>query len=241
MYDNETGNAWAGENTSQSSADELQGVVLAQLPDVQGDEQDIEDPSPARREGRLLGARLSRRLLVGAGVLLLLVAVVPFLFNRGGSDWENRRPRPNADAAPVWNGPAVPGSTVQSAQSGSVPQEGLPTYDASSEGSMEIDIPDIPRVPELGMQPSPAHRPSARQVGRHATTGPAPQQHPRADANRAMSLGGQYPAVADYRSIGQSANRRIELPLQPGVARLEGTIEKITLRPTYDEPRPGVY
>ena len=241
MYENETEDVWAGESTSRNDEDELQGVVLAKLPDLQGDEQDIEDSSPARREGRLLSARLSRRLLVGAGVLLLLAAVVPFLFNRGEGDWKNRRPRPNADAAPVWSGPAVPATTVQSARSGSVPQEGLPTYDASSEGGMKIDIPDIPKVPELGMQSSSAHRPSAGQVDRRATTGPAPQQHPRADANRAMSLGGQSPDVADYRSIGQSANRRIEPPLQPGVAKLEGIIEKITLRPTYDEPRPGVY
>ncbi len=241
MYDNETEDAWAGENTSRSGEEGLRGVVLAQLPDLQEEEQDIEGSSPARREGRLLSARLSRRLLVGAGLLLVLVAVVPFLFNGSGGDWQNRRPAPNADLAPVYDTSAVPATTEQSAQSGSVPQESLPTYDASSEGGMKIDIPDIPKIPGLGMQSPSAHRPSAEQAGRHGTTAPALQRYPRADANRARSLGGQSPAVADYRSIDQSASRRIELPLQPGVARLEGTIEKITHRPTYDKSRPGVY
>jgi hypothetical protein len=240
MNDNETEDGWAGENTSRSGEEGSRGVVLAQLPDLQEEEQDIEGCSPARREGRLLSTRLSRRLLVGACVLLPLVAVVTYLFNGSSNDWENRRPAPNADLAPA-SPYSVPATTVQSAQSGSAPQESLPTYDAASEGGMKIDIPDIPKIPGLGMQSPSAHRPSAEQAGRHGTTNPAPQRYPRADANQAKSLGGQSAAVADYRSIDQSANRRIELPLQPGVARLEGTIEKITHRPTYDKSRPGVY
>lgn len=228
MNDNQIGNAGMGDtpadnihigaSPADSGGDELRKAVLARLPDLEENHEAPPKPKVSPDRGRLLSAALSKKVLIGCGLALLLVAVVPLLLDR--EDWKSRRPAPDAEAAPSWSSPdaqaTTEGTAGQSADSGAVPQPELPnipTYNAASEGGMEIEMPDIP---DMGMKPS-------------------------ASANRAGAIVGAAHKVAGMRASEQRTNRGATLPLQPGVARLDGTIEKISLRPTYDESRPSVY
>ena len=52
-----------------------------------------EEPVPAPHESRLVGARLSANMLVGGVLVLMLVALAPFLFMKGaGAGRRNRQP-----------------------------------------------------------------------------------------------------------------------------------------------------
>jgi len=147
------------------------------------------------------------------------VAVVPLLLKP--EDWKTRVPDPEADAAPAWSPETAQtgaeGMATQSVDSGAVPQPNmpeLPTQDAGSEGGLNIEMPAIPT--DLGMTPS---------------------AHP----NQAKSLAGIVPRDVSPEDFQHRSNRPMEIPLTPGVARLNGTIEKISHRPTYDQPQSGVY
>jgi hypothetical protein len=63
-----------------------------------------EEPVPAPHEGRLVGARLSANMLVGGVLVLMLVALVPFLFMKNSGAGRSESPAPNAPEAARWNG-----------------------------------------------------------------------------------------------------------------------------------------
>jgi hypothetical protein len=63
-----------------------------------------EEPVPAPHEGRLVGARLSANVLVGGVLVLMLLALVPFLFTKGTGAGRPESPAPNAPEAARWNG-----------------------------------------------------------------------------------------------------------------------------------------
>jgi len=219
MHDNQMENAGSVNPSAESNhidGDELRKAVLARLPDLEEDHPAAEaQPSP--NSGRLLSAGLSKKLLLGCGVALVLGAVVPLLLKQ--EDWKTRRPAPEADVAPTWSSETAlvdtEETTAPSTDSDATGQPNVQTHDAASDDGMDMNI-EMPNIPDLGMKPS-------------------------ADSNRSATLAGVAPTRGGMPGAEHASNRGYELPLQPGVARLDGTIEKISLRPTYDQSRPGVH
>jgi len=94
-----------------------QPQVLARVPTLGSAEAEAEREIPAPRgEGRVLSSPLSFKILLGAGAVLVVAAVVPLLFgNMFSSDssssgekpsaWQPEPPAPGADVAPKWDGP----------------------------------------------------------------------------------------------------------------------------------------
>ncbi len=89
--------------------------VLARVPDLESAESGaIERPRSARRDGHMLGPRLSMLILVGGGGLLLAAALgLPFLLDDSepadtASEevpaWPLEPPAPSASVAPMWPG-----------------------------------------------------------------------------------------------------------------------------------------
>jgi len=108
-----------GATPRQSSDDAAARPVLARIPDVDADDLWDEQASDRPRDGRLLSQRLSLKLLAAGALLLVAVAVAPFLWpgnsrdqgqGDGLPDWHPGPPAPSAEMAPAWkpnaNGPA---------------------------------------------------------------------------------------------------------------------------------------
>jgi hypothetical protein len=87
--------------------------VLARMPDLGPNSIDRETELPSLQHGgRLLSSRISVAVLLGGGALLLLAALVPFLFfgksktdGKDGAAWQPPVPAPNAAEAPSWGNP----------------------------------------------------------------------------------------------------------------------------------------
>ncbi len=88
--------------------------VLTQLPDLGGHSQDPFLSGGSSGSGnRFLGQKVSMKLLVGAGVALVLVAVLPFFFDNEEEpaadtgdkpSWVKEMPAADAEPAPRWDG-----------------------------------------------------------------------------------------------------------------------------------------
>jgi hypothetical protein len=113
----------AGANIgSLNDAGAVELSVIARIPDL-----DAPTPPPKRKHssrsrsakpasttGRLLSAGLSLNLLIGLGLVLLLGAIAPYIYNRSvdndssssaqasGQAWQQPVPAPTADLAPAW-------------------------------------------------------------------------------------------------------------------------------------------
>jgi hypothetical protein len=104
--------------------------VLARFPDLEDRPAAGAPSGEPSREGRLLSQRLSARLLLGGGVVLLLAAVIPLALrgkgNRGGGgdgslpDWHPGPPAPAASEAPSWPGSLAPAASEAPAGLGSL-------------------------------------------------------------------------------------------------------------------------
>lgn len=264
------GDAAAG--TSLASSDHgtaiSQPEVLARLPDL-----DTLQPSwemgtkPSRGDGRFLSQGVSTKLLVGACVLLVCMAVLPFIL-KGDDPKPGTPPAPDAAEAPIWKGQAGEPSQRQPAPA-SLPYEPNMSFNA--------DLPPAPDfigvAQEAGTEASTQTVPAQpeRQTGATIEQGqaaPVDRQSqldtfgPRARANRTMVMGNPVngnptPPPAgiygnDYRRFYQ-ADSRANLPTrhsaesfsdraaEPGVARLEGIIEKPSVRTSYDAGRSSVH
>ncbi len=156
----------AGTRTSSPS-------VVTQIPDVTSTHTDEPSSQPAReRDARILSPGLSARILVGGGLALLLLAVLPFIF-RGGdenrsashedSGFELKPPAPDAPAAPKWEGAAHSG-----------PSSGLAG-------------PGSPSAPGMGRE-GPARSQGYGETGRYPSTAEA-------------GIPPRYPNTADYRRV----------------------------------------
>lgn len=101
--------------------------VLARMPNLEASETQTSHRSQSRRrrgEGRLLSAPMAVPLLLGAGVVLVLLAVVPLLIGGKGNSpstadndsnsWHPGVPAPEAPTAAKWDNPnAAQGNTLQ--------------------------------------------------------------------------------------------------------------------------------
>ena len=96
--------------------------VLAKVPHLpQTDGEADLDRSKRPGDGRLISQRLSAKLLLAGGVLVVLAAILPLTLNkmRGsgsgqeGQSWRPDNPAPDAAEAPPWNAASPQANTVQ--------------------------------------------------------------------------------------------------------------------------------
>jgi hypothetical protein len=262
MGHHEADGAWGLENVALQEAPG-RPEVLARFPDV-GPVESNRQPQAraARSDGRILSPALATKLLVGGVVLLVLVAILPFVFSNKNEPKPGTPPAPNADEAPMWKG-------VSSKTPNTLP----PSAKASYEPTMSIN-PDLPPTPDFIGTPqssSPNPPPQAPRAESRKQAEAAGIQQPtpgvteqtqtdlgplRARANQMMTIGDPTPTPAgvyvDDDRLYQ-ADSRANLParypiyaspyraVEPGVARLEGIIEKPSVRTTYDAARSRVY
>ena len=239
-------------------------VVLARLPDLDAVEPGEESAAKRGRfDGRILSHALSTKLLLGGGVLLVLAAIFPFVFNNNRDPKPGTPPAPNAEEAPFFDGRTAKTSDPLPA-SANIPYE--------PKMSISPDLPPAPDFIDAAQAPNSAPSPQAPPAdgqGRAGAIGnrgraPAAERQSRTDtgqpqarANRMMTIGDSMPTPAgiypdDYRRNYQ-ANSRANLPtrypacsipypmVEPGVARLEGIIEKPSVRTSYDAARSSVH
>jgi hypothetical protein len=90
--------------------------VMARLPDLGTPSRDIDLDFPADGRGRMLGSRLAMPILMGAGVILLIVALVPFLFGKkdsadvaGMDSWHAENSGEETGEPQPWDGGTNPG------------------------------------------------------------------------------------------------------------------------------------
>ena len=104
--------------------------VLARVPELRSAEAERErETSASPGEGRLLSSPLSFKILMAAGAVLVLAAVVPLLFGKmftsgsssseNPSAWQPEPPAPGADVAPTWDRPTGGPSNWQAGPNGS--------------------------------------------------------------------------------------------------------------------------
>ncbi len=262
------GDAVAGASLASSDRGTAisQPEVLARLPDL-----DTLQPSwevgtkPSRGDGRFLSQGISTKLLVGACFLLVCIAVLPFIL-KDDEPKPGTPPAPDAPEAPPYKGQAADPSQPAPASLSYEPNMSFsadlpPAPDfigAAQEAGTEASTQTVPAQP-------------GRQTGapvEQGQTAPVDRQSrldtfgPRARANQTMVIGN--PVIGNptpppagiygnnYRRFFQ-ANSRANLPTrrsaesfsdraaEPGVARLEGIIEKPSVRTSYDAGRSSVH
>lgn len=117
--------------------------VLARVPAL-----DAVAEGPDTPDGRILGRKLSTKILLAAGVCIVLVATVPYMFNRGNSNSGGESPAPDAPEAPLYGDDESAPGVVQSSQSTS------PPLDMNFQAQVP-ELPawaDAPRAAEGSMQ-----------------------------------------------------------------------------------------
>jgi hypothetical protein len=200
---------------------------------------------------------------VGVAGLLVLAALYPFLFGRNREPEGGTPPAPDAKEAPTWAAQVTePGTPLPGAANVSSEPETyfgpelppLPDYINSSQ------IPGL----EASSQPAPLGNPArAAAIDGRRLDAPTGRQssndtpQPSVLANQTMAIGGPMPGpagvYADDLRRDYQADSRVGLPArqpgysipngppEPGVARLEGTIEGPAVRTTNDAARPSLY
>ena len=148
--------------------------VLAQIPDMDSAESEMIDQAPLpRQDGRILSSRMSVVILAGGALLLVLLAVLPFLSGseetsdpaskQESSAWQQDGPAPSASVAPVWGG--APGEAAN--WQGEPGAGGFPRPDASGVSAWNDNS-----QPTNWGNPSEA-RPWGDQSRSHARGGPS--------------------------------------------------------------------
>jgi hypothetical protein len=157
---------------------ETQPRVLARVPDVYQTPPAANTRETGGRDGRILSQSLTIKILVGGGLLLLLVAVAPFLFRKPApegekmpAEWADEAPKfgsvagtetpaphvvaPSVEVAPPpemnFNIPNGPGFTA--AASGSPATSGAPTWTPPSGPPAGVSAP-VPVAQERGFEPA---------------------------------------------------------------------------------------
>ncbi len=189
--------------------------VLARVPDVEttdGNHQARSDSyrTRRRRDGRVIGQGLSTKLLAGAAVVLVLSAVVPWLFptDDAGGDQESWRPEvpaPDAAEAPLWSG-ITPGPSSDPTDAANVPlQMNVPT--PPTWPSATQDAADSATRPQAGVWGAAPHSSAAA-----APNMPLPDSSYRGhtawqgQASASAWPNGSHPPTADPRVPGSSSS-----------------------------------
>lgn len=157
--------------------------VLARMPDLGAAETERESQLPSlERDGRLLSSRISVAVLMGGVAVLLLVALVPFVFfgkNKapspdGSASWQ-QPPAPNAPEAPAW-GPTAPNAVSQAPNMGGTPA--YPQSNPPANPAWNSNSPAPPMTPSttppMGWNAEVAARPTTPAWRSDAQQTPAP-------------------------------------------------------------------
>ena len=149
--------------------------VLARMPDM-GPETAAtasEEPAPSAHEGRLVGTGISVNVLVGGVLVLLLLALVPFLFTKNNNAGRSESPAPNASEAARWNGsnaqvsnwpaPISPDSghandNSLSGNRASAPGTGFPPTVTPAPGTTAWTPPGTPSIPPASVAAAEGNR-----------------------------------------------------------------------------------
>jgi hypothetical protein len=237
---------------------------LARLPELDPLEGSREsDATAGRRDGRILSHGLSTKILLGGGALLLLAAIYPFVFGGNDEPKPGTPPAPDAEEAPAWQGESAE-TPVALPAAENISYE--PNMSLNADLPPAPDFIGAAQTPDPG---SPPQMPSRDDQGRSEPAGeraktPAADLQSQTDAgqlqahaNQAMAIGDLAPTSAgiyagEYRretEAGARASFSSAYPgsllpqqkVEPGVARLEGIIEKPSVRTSYDAARSSVY
>ena len=276
MHQQETNDAYTPshvgheEPAAELHPTETRPRVLARIPDLDpsgaGSEvrgRGMRRGRSARFDGRLISQNLSTRLLVGGGVLLVLVAIVPLLLPKSESPG-GQPPAPDSDIAPVFRVETAQNEHTPAAEHVVTPTVQLAPPEMNFQEDVAAAMELTAAAPRPGMGVSPptrgredyrqgtpvpeAHDPTAMYDNHYETRRPGPrysreyqpqaeQQAPQVDVNRRMSIGDRYNTPAEPPVVDQPLSNRALQVRQPGVARLEGIIAKPSVRTTYDRDR----
>ena len=230
--------------------------VLARLPDFLAQPEPESAAVTIPMPTRIVGQAWAARLLIGGGVLLALAAIVSFLGNRRapppagtveGDHWRPasvRAPQsPGRSDLPAAPAVAAPAGAPQSNGVATMPGGGAvgaprrpPTADSNANAPMSLGPP--------AAAPLPTIYPTARGSAGGAPPNPRPPASPPADGSSALPAAAPSSAPPTVEPL---ADRRMVPPpsgdteWEPGTARLEGVIERPSLRTTFDGPRSNVH
>jgi hypothetical protein len=165
---------------------ETKPTVLARIPQITTANESARGELPVSR-GRVIGQALSFRMLGTAVVVLVALAIVPYLFLRGNQPaapsaaantapaWQPSPPASSADAAPVWVAPVA--VTPKSAPATISPS---PMPEVSPQAKVAVAPPPAQAASALmSPWPNPAHPASTPEAG---------SEEPRASANQSMAI-----------------------------------------------------
>jgi len=215
------------------NTEETNWAVLARIPDLNAhrsnahDSEAMDSKLPAST-GRLLSQALSFKLLAGAAFLLLLAAIVPFLFNKKGAPSDAS---PSMASAPPWH----PGPIVAEAD---IPPVGNPTAArAATSPPTPAATPELlPPPPEVNLGLAPDTESDLPLMSRwpnpaHAIAEQMGVEQPRMGANQPMTI----------RTPVYQADTRAAYRPEAGAARYENTVEEPVIRKNHDHTRSSVY
>jgi hypothetical protein len=221
-------------------------------------------------DGRFLSQGLSTKLLIGGALLLVLAAIFPFVFNNHEPK-PGTPPAPDAAEAPAWKGPSGETSEAPSgsANTSYEPKMSLhpdlpppPDFIDTAPASSTDAPPQTPHADRKDRTGAAGHLrqslsadrqlqadvplPQARANRRMALSElpPAPDRWGQGLGNRGQGSGvrGQGTGVFDIQHPALSIQRSAAYPMvEPGVARLEGVIEKPSVRTSYDAARSSIH
>jgi hypothetical protein len=192
--------------------------LLAQIPDLSEDDPEIllEERMPSS-QNRLISQSLASKLVLGGGILLVIAAILPFMFNKKPetkpaadewSQWRPAAPAASAPVAPAWNGPtgqaaspSVPTSVVVSplrtgpganvkapALTGNVPEQIV----AKAAALITKNEPPLPNMPAKMPEPS--------QIADRFLNDRQPAAATQVGTNRPMAISDQRVYQADARA-----------------------------------------
>ncbi len=159
-------------------------------------------------------------------------------------------------SSPVASLPGATTSTSTTSGSSAIPSLAVPNSSANP-AAPSITLPDptqgwsMPSSAPIPSLPSPTGSPQSSATGTSsghpalaAAASPRYPSYPRtpyADGFEQMNSGPGYAGSSDRPQAASASTLSSAPTVEPGVARLEGTIEKQAQRPTYDLPRPSLY
>jgi hypothetical protein len=202
--------------------------VLAFIPDVDATAVSAAGDAPAARPlARLLSQPTSAKLLLGGALLLIVAAIVPFLFSKkeapkpvadGAPTWQPGPASPKADGGPKWNGGSTLPQTPQQTGTGKDTLPGSIATTADLRGAVKPLAGSPPPTPLWSDRTAPA-APSDEQVRTIAPPRSPPPlaEYPRTSDPRDARYEARRPAPAYERSYEtQSSQVYINRPTSVG-------------------------
>jgi hypothetical protein len=184
-----------------------QSPLLAQFPDLTEDDPEALIEEHTTSSGRqIISQALASKLVLGGGVLLVLAAILPFMFvNRvdpkpSGEElttWHPAVPAPDADTAPAWNGPASMNAAA-SAGIPTVPPSVVVTAVPAGPGGSNVAPPSL-----IGGATDPLASRAAAAWGNNPSLPTLPAKMPPLDATSPFNRAGDGRGVPPTVRINQ--------------------------------------